>query len=134
MKLYQIFKILFLLALTSCFNIRRDEVSEYISSPSKKYLIQLHVNSTDRSKENYADVCVKLFDANQNFMSELNTHAGDANKWAIDWNTINDTLIMKSSDIGNYAWKISNGKFERIKMNSELNKKAESIFENKYRN
>ncbi len=127
--------IFFLYFLTlSCFNLRRDEVSEFIESPSKKYFIQLSVNSTDRSKENYADVVVKLFDSKQLLLSELNTNAGDFNKWAIDWNTNNDTLIMKSSDIGNYAWKISEGKFEKIKMNSELNKNAENIFKKKYKN
>lgn len=120
--------------LISCFNISRDETSELIISPSKKYLMQLTVNSTDKSKENYADVCVKLYDQNEKLLSELNTKAGDFNKWAIDWHDKNDTLIMKSSDIGNYGWTIKNGKFEPIKLNSELNKKAEKIFELKYSN
>lgn len=134
MKIKSFSLIPFCLLTLSCFNLRRDEVSEFIESPSKKYLIQLSVNSTDSSKENYADVVVKLFDSKQNLRSELNTNAGDFNKWAVDWNTDNDTLIMKSRDIGNSAWRISNWKFEKIKMNSELNRKAENIFKQKYEN
>lgn len=132
MKIKNLLIISLLFFTFSCFNLRRDEVSEFIESPSKKYSIQLSVNSTDRSKDNYADVVVKLFDENQNLLSELNTNASDFNKWAIDWNTDNDTLIMKSSDIGNYSWKISEGKFEKINMNPELNKKAEIIFKKKF--
>lgn len=120
--------------LISCFNIGLDETSKLIISPSKKYLIQLSVNNSDKNKDNYGYICVKLYDKHKKLLSELNTKAGDYNKWAIDWNDQNDTLIMSSNDIGNYGWKITNRKFEPIKLNTELNKRAEKIFNLKYSN
>lgn len=60
------------------------------------------------------------------------TEAGDFNKWAIAWHHQNDTLIMKSSDVSSYAWKIIDNKFEKIEMDSLLYQDGTRVFESKF--
>ena len=130
-KLKTIVLFLLTICLNSCFS--SDSKSEKIISPSGEYYFSTFVNRTDKSKKNYADVNVNLYDRNGKMLSQLYTKAGDFNKWAINWNSENDTLILNSSDIGNSAWKISKNSFVEIKLDKQLNLEAEKIFKEKYK-
>jgi hypothetical protein len=65
-------------------------------------------------------------------LTELNTGAGDLNKWTIGWTETGDTIALQSGDIGNKAWILQNGEPTEIKMTDELNKRAEFLKSNKH--
>ncbi len=72
-------------------------------------------------------------DKNNHELAEINTGAGDVQKWAVGWTSSGDTIILQSSDIGNKAWVIKNGKPIQINMSKDLNKRAEWIKSLKYK-
>ena len=126
-------KLLFLLLtliLTSCnFN---DYVSKRIKSPTGNYEIQVTVSRSDKNAKKYADVIIHIFDQYNKKMTEINTGAGDENKWAIGWTKSGDTIVLQSSDIGNKAWVFQNGSLTEIKMTDKLNERAEILKSEKY--
>ncbi|PIR13839.1 MAG: hypothetical protein COZ76_12240 [Flavobacteriales bacterium CG_4_8_14_3_um_filter_35_10] len=122
--------LLLTLTLTSCFFSNYE--SEKIKSSTGNFEIQATVYRTDNNAENYADVIIHLFDKNNKKLPELNTGAGDANKWTIGWTKSRDTIVLQSSDIGNKAWIIQNGNPSEIKMTDELNERAEILKSEKY--
>jgi len=122
--------LLLTLTLTSCFFSNYE--SEKIKSSTGNFEIQATVYRTDNNAENYADVIIHLFDKNNKKLPELNTGAGDANKWTIGWTKSRDTIVLQSSDIGNKAWIIQNGNPSEIKMTDELNERAEILKLEKY--
>ncbi|PIV17300.1 MAG: hypothetical protein COS42_05515 [Flavobacteriales bacterium CG03_land_8_20_14_0_80_35_15] len=122
--------LLLTLTLTSCFFSNYE--SEKIKSSTGNFEIQATVYRTDNNAENYADVIIHLFDKNNKKLTELNTGAGDANKWTIGWTKSRDTIVLQSSDIGNKAWIIQNGNPSEIKMTDELNERAEILKSEKY--
>lgn len=101
-------------------------------SPSGKYYLITTVNRTDKSKDDFATVVISLYSVEKELLSVLNTKAGDSNKWAIGWDKIMDIIILKSSDIGTYAWKIENGEFVNVEISESIREQAEEIMENKY--
>ena len=123
--------IILTLTFTSCFfsNYKSDR----IKSSTGNFEINSTVNRTDKNAENYADVIIHLFDKQNNKLTELNTGAGDANKWTIGWTKLGDTIVLQSSDIGNKAWILENNKTTEIKMTDELNKRAEFLYSEKYK-
>ncbi|GGE28847.1 hypothetical protein [Psychroflexus planctonicus] len=118
------------LTLTSC--SFSDYESEKIKSSTGNFEIQATVNRTDKNAENYADVIIHLFDKNNIKLTELNTGAGDANKWTIGWTKSGDTIVLQSSDIGNKAWILQNENPTAIKMTDKLNERAEILKSEKY--
>jgi len=122
--------LLLTLTLTGCFFSNYE--SEKIKSSTGNFKIQATVYRTDNNAENYADVIIHLFDKNNKKLPELNTGAGDANKWTIGWTKSRDTIVLQSSDIGNKAWIIQNGNPSEIKMTDELNERAEILKSEKY--
>ena len=118
------------LTLISCFF--SDYESELIKSPTGNFGIKATVNRTDKNEENYADIIIHLSDTENNKLTELNTGAGDANKWTIGWTKIGDTIVLQSSDIGNKAWIIEKNKPTEIKMTEKLNQRAEFLKSEKY--
>jgi hypothetical protein len=122
--------LLLTLTLTSCFF--SDYESEKIKSSTGNFEIQATVNRTDNNAENYADVIIHLFDKNNKKLTELNTGAGDANKWAIGWTKSGDTIVLQSSDTGNKALILQNGHLTEIEMTVELNERAKILKSEKY--
>jgi len=104
-----------------------------IQSPTGNFEIKTTVNRTDKNANNYADVIIHLFDKENNKLTELNTGAGDANKWTIGWTELGDTIVLQSSDIGNKAWVLNENKPNEIKMTDELNERAELLYSEKYK-
>ncbi|WP_425235394.1 hypothetical protein [Ulvibacterium sp.] len=123
--------IILTLTFTSCFFSNYE--SESIKSPTGNFDIKATVNRTDKNADNYADVIIHLFDKENNKLTELNTGAGDANKWTIGWTEIGDTIVLQSSDIGNKAWVLNGDKPNQIKMTDELNERAEFLYSEKYK-
>lgn len=130
---FRILTVLALMILSSCMN---NHSSEKLISPSGKYYFITTVNRTDKSKKDYAYVVLSIFSSYDQLITKLNTKAGDANKWAIAWDTKMDTIIMNSSDIGIYAWGINNGEIRELRkdeMTESIKKQADEIKRNKYK-
>ena len=119
------------MTFTSC--IFNNYESELIKSPTGNFEIKATVNRTDKNSENYADVIIHLFDIENNKLIELNTGAGDMNKWNIGWTKVGDTIVLQSSDIGNKAWVVKSNKTTEIKMTDELNERAELLYSVKHK-
>ncbi len=110
--------------------------SDKTISPSGKYYFISNVNRTDKSKDDYAYVVLSLFSADGQLITKFNTKVGDSNKWAVAWETKSDTIIMNSSDIGIFAWRIDNSEIQELReseMTESLKKQAEEIIEIKYK-
>lgn len=126
-----------LLCLTSCHlsgsGYFTDYKSEKIVSPTTKYYITTTVNRTNNKKDDFGDVVLHLYNFKGQLLSDFNTDAGDANKWAIGWDRTKDIIILFSSDIGNAAYKIENEKLKSADLTDELNKRASELKEEKYK-
>ena len=121
-----------LLSLVGC-RLIGDYKSNKIISPTKKYYLTATVNRTNHAKKDYASVVIQLYDFNGKLMSDFNTRAGDANKWAVGWDRSRDTIILFSSDIDNEAFKIENWEMKPIELTDEINKRADELKQEKYR-
>ena len=117
--------------LSGCYQI--DYNGELIKSPTGLFEIQASVNRTDKEKDNFAEVTIQLFDQTKDKISDIKSGVGDANKWAIGWTTVGDTIILQSSDIGNKAWTIIEKEIREIQLNDELNNRAEELKAQKYK-
>lgn len=126
------FYLLIVFSLIVFSKCKNDYSSDKMISPSGKYYLITTVNRTDKSKDDFATVVISLYSVEKELLSVLNTKAGDSNKWAIGWDKIMDIIILKSSDIGTYAWKIENGEFVNVEMSESIREQAEEIMENKY--
>jgi hypothetical protein len=111
----------------------RDYESEKTISPTSKYYLTTTVNRTNQAKDDYANVVIHLYGSDGQLKSDFNTHAGDANKWAVGWNTKKDTIILFSSDIGNSAYRIENEQLKSVDLTDELNKRAIQLKYEKYK-
>lgn len=124
--------IIFYILLFSCSSDKQQ--SEKITSPSKKYYLTTTVNSSDKSKDDYADVVIHLYNTSGQLKFSLNTKAGDFSKWAVGWDNKNDTMILFSSDIGTYAWKIEHDSLKTIDITDNIKEIAKDIKNKKYSN
>ncbi len=122
--------IILTLTFTSCFFSNYE--SEKIESSTGNFEINTTVNRTDKNADNFGDVIIHLYDRKNEKLTELNTGAGDANKWTIGWTELGDTIVLQSSDIGNKAWFLRNGEPTEIKMTDKLNERAEFLKIKKY--
>lgn len=129
MTKHNLFLLFIFLTFISCFF--SDYESKLVKSPSGKYQIKATVNRTDKQNSNFAEVYIHLFDSNGK-LKEIKTGAGDANKWAFGWTKKGDTIILYSSDIGNKSWAINKNTPIEVKMDKNLNERAESLYMQKY--
>lgn len=120
------------LSVTSC-RFLGDYKSDKQVSPTKKYYIVATVNRTDHGKKDFASVVVHLYDSKGHLLSEVDTRAGDANKWAAGWDKLRDTIILFSTDIANQAYKIENGEMRPVYLTDEINTRADELKQEKYR-
>ena len=131
------FILIAILAITG-FNISlsachfKDYKNPSISSPSGNFKISTIVNRTNKNSADYAIIIIRLSDKNNRKLADINTGAGDAQKWAVGWTSSGDTIVLQSSDIGNKAWIINNGKPVQINMTKQLNQRAEWLKSLKY--
>lgn len=124
--------VLFIILLILLCNCRgRMKETKSIHSPSGKYSIIASVNDPPTSDENFAIVLITLYSKEGIKLSELNTHASDFSKWAVGWDTFNDTLILNSRDIGVLAWHIKQNAFEEVFVSEAIQNRATDIFETK---
>ena len=110
----------------------KDYKTPSITSPSGNFKISATVNRTNKNSADYAKIIIRLSDKNNRKLADINTGAGDAQKWAIGWTSSGDTIVLQSSDIGNKAWVIKNNKPIQIKMTKQLNQRAEWLKSLKY--
>jgi hypothetical protein len=104
--------IIVILIFQSCSAI--DYKGKLIRSPSGKYFIKANVNRSNNRGPDYATVIIQIYNTDTLKIDQLNTHAGDFNKWDIGWAQAGDTIILRSSDIGNKAWALSNQKWVEL--------------------
>ena len=123
--------------LTNCrFSNNRlssDYASDKVVSPTTKFYLTTTVNRTNQAKADYADVIIHLYNSEEQLKSDFNTHASDANKWAVGWDMTKDIIILFSSDVGNSAYRIENGQLTSIDLTDELNKRAIELKQEKYK-
>ena len=119
------------LLLLGCRN--RDYKSDKIFSPTGKYFLIAKVNRADKSKDDFADVVIETYSSNNQLRKVFNTNAGDANKWAVGWHTLNDTIILFSSDIGVYSWEIEDNELKSVQLTDELKQRANDLKQEKYK-
>ena len=63
--------------------------------------------------------------------SDIESNAGDFNRWEIGWSESGNILIMNSRDIGNRAWEITESGIKELEMTAELNRQAEKLIVDK---
>ncbi len=111
-----------------------DYESNLIKSSTGHFEIKATVNKTDKNSNNYDVVVIHLYNKENNkTLTELNTGAGDTNKWAVGWTEHGDTIVLQSSDIGNKAWVLKNDKPIEIKITKYLNERAQFLKLEKYK-
>lgn len=122
--------LLLTITLTSC--IFNDYKSEKIKSSTGNFEIQATVNRTDKTKSNYSEVIIHIYDSNNKKLTKLNTGIGDANKWSLGWTEFGDTIVLQSSDVGDKAWILQNEIPIEIKITDDLIKRADLLKSKKY--
>lgn len=127
------FYILIVFSLIVFLKCKNDYSSDKMISSSGKYYFIPRVNRTDKSKDDFANVVISLYSAEGELLSVLNTKAGDSGKWATNWDKNKEIVIIKSSDIGTYAWKIENGEFINVELTESIKEQAEEMLNNKYK-
>lgn len=94
-------------------------------SPSGTVLL-----STELHDENI--ILITVTELERNEFSTLDTRASNNMKWAVGWAQDQDVIILNSKDIGIYAWEFDNHTFQDMEINSDIQKQAENLFEQKY--
>jgi hypothetical protein len=119
-----------LLSLCSC----KQTNNKAIISPSKHYQLQFSINESHTDATKYKCIILKLYNSHRELLSTLQTGVSDYSKWSIGWHPVNDTIIVGSKDIGNYAYRIVNSKnLKEIKITPAFNLLADSIYNKKYK-
>jgi hypothetical protein len=107
---------------------------EIIKSSSQKYSIKIQVNDNKTDRTKYKCLAVTLYDSSLHRIDTFQTGASDYSKWALKWMPDKDTLVLNSSDIGIYAYRVnSNGKLEEVALTKEIDEFADKIFKLKYK-
>ncbi|RUA16235.1 MAG: hypothetical protein DSY55_04615 [Clostridia bacterium] len=106
--------------------------AEIVNSPSGKYQIKATINTDESDKTKYLCVQLHLLDAQGKELSQLQSSASYTMKWAIGWMEKDDIVILYSSDIGTYAYKIENNTLEKIKTTDVIIKRGEQLKKLKY--
>lgn len=115
----------------SCLHMRMP--AEITTSPSGLYKLKTDVNNDKSDKTKYLSVLVTLYDKNYNQITTLQTGCSNTMKWAIDWYPKKDTIILKSSDIGIYAYRLNDKKqLDTITITKDIDSIANIIFQKKY--
>ena len=122
--------ITFLIILSSCMS--SNQQSDKSISPSKKYYLTTTINSSDKSKKDYGYLKIQLFNTSGLLKSYINIYAGDSSKWAVGWDNKKDTIILFSSDIETYAWKINKEGLQRVDITDNIKQTAKEIKIKKY--
>ena len=61
-------------------------------------------------------------------MQSYVSKAGDSQKWPLGWVLYQDIVILHSSDVGNIAFRIENGKLIKVKtMSKAMNERVKTL-------
>jgi hypothetical protein len=119
-----------LLVLCSCIRPEKN----ILISPSKHYRLRFDINESHRDAQKYKCIIIKLYNSSEKLLDTFQTAASDYSKWAIGWHVLNDTILLRSKDVGDYAYKVSNSRaLEKIHLSADLKESADSIFNKKYK-
>src|ERR1700748_1974008 len=119
----------FVMVISSC----ASNTSNELVLPKKHYVLKCDINDDTKDKAKWKCVRFNLYNLKGQLLTTLQTGASDYSKWAVAWHPGNDTVILNSSDIGIYAYRIVNGKELRsIKLDKELDSLAKEAFNKKY--
>lgn len=114
--------------IQSCYPNRENA----ITIPSTGNLSVSAKINTEKSKPDYGIVIFHIYDRFGNGLYSINSHASDFSKWAVGWTYKGDTLVMYSSDIGSYAWKIDRDFHQKVELSREMHSIAKGLYEKKY--
>jgi hypothetical protein len=119
------------LVFASC--IHRNTPPQSINSPNKGYTLKVHVNQNKNSNY-YQCVAFALYDKSGNKIAKLQTQAADLGKWALGWLAGKDTIVLKSQDIGTYAWYLDKrNKLQMLPATDTIARAADGLFYAKYK-
>ena len=77
-----------------------------IASPSGDMTLTPSVNQSNADPTKYLCVAFYIHDKSGVLLHSIQSSASDTSKWAIGWFD-DDTIVLYSSDIGTYAWQLS---------------------------
>ena len=77
-----------------------------IASPDGTMTLTPLVNQSKADPTKYLCVAFDVHDKSNTFLHQVQSSASDIQKWAIGWFD-DSTIVLYSSDIGTYAWKIA---------------------------
>ena len=105
-----------------------------IASPSNAMTLTPSVNQSEADPTKYLCVAFDIHDKSGGLRHSIQSSASDTSKWAIGW--FDDaTIVLYSSDIGTYAWQLSDdGKISQMNppLPGELNEYGDRIKASKY--
>ena len=105
-----------------------------IASPSGTMTLTPSVNQSKADATKYLCVEFDIHDKSNKLLYHVQSGASDIQKWAIGWFD-DSTIVLYSSDIGTYAWKIAgDGSISKMAhpLPAELNEYGDQIKASKY--
>src|SRR5689334_8833222 len=88
---------------------RLDHTGQWLGSSDGRYQLQTTVDRADEGDDHYALVMIHVADSAGHELTTIDTRAGDAMKWSVNWSVVGDTILLQSSDIGSRKWVMVNG-------------------------
>ena len=100
--------VLALVALSGCGSPFGSSASTLkpIASPDGSMTLTPSVNQSKAAPTKYLCVAFDIHDKSGALLHTVQSNASDVQKWAIGWFD-NTTIVLYSSDIGTYAWKLT---------------------------
>lgn len=127
----RIYLLALLFASSSCLYMR--EPAEIISSSSGLYKLKIALNKNKADKAKYDCVLLTLYNKDFKEITKLQTGVSNNMKWAADWYPNKDTIIVISTDIGTFAYHLTDTKLlDTITITNDINSVAETILQKKY--
>ena len=100
-------------------------------APSGKYYLSTEIREAPESGQEH--VFLILRDRSEAHLDSYDTLASPIQKWAVGWLDGDDVVVLYSSDIGTYAYEISEGKLSPIELSPEATEKGRELYGGKYR-
>lgn len=122
--------ILSLILFTGCES--QQFLEEIEQSPSGKYKIKVTINTDESDKAKYLCLKLHLLDTQNNELTNLQTGASHRMKWVVGWMPNDDIIVLYSSDIGTYAYKIEGNILKNIQTTDLVIKRGEELKKMKY--
>jgi len=117
-----------LVGLVSC--NKKETAGEVYYSPTGQFAIEVQIGDKEDSKNKY-EIFLRLLDEDGDELDITRTKASAVMNYAVFWHN-DKTVVLYSSDIGVYAWRVTTDeKIIPSSVDYKLEKKATEIFNKK---